>query len=643
VARALDLKKRHPLKANEPVPTAIDFSLGRESQCPDIYEYSDFETKNPLMGMPFGLPAVSEKEDATLRRWLQQGAPYDAPPSLSKASQQQIQQWETFLNGDSKREQLVSRYLYEHLFLANLYFESELALRFFRLIRSTTPPSQAAREIPSRRPFDDPGVPRVYYRLQAINESIVAKTHMPYALSAQRMSRWTELFFNPSYRVDTLPNYEPKLAANPFETYQSIPVNSRYEFLLDEAAFSIMGFIKGPVCRGQTALNVINDHFWVFFKSPDYVGNNYSDYLDTTSHLLTLPAELQSNPLSLIASLHYSHQERAYIRAKSNHLENRLAKPGMVSMNLIWDGDKSNSNVALTIYRHFDNATVVKGLVGEKPKTAWVITYSLLERIHYLLIAGFDVFGSLDHQLNTRLYMNFLRMEGEFNFISLLPQASRIAVRDQWNRNVSQDVKDFVYGKDAHFDRETDIDFSGYGPPAQELMGILADHLEPALSHEHDITKLMDVDLVHQLNTLSNVSGAGLQWLPEASFLRIESPDQMAINFTLLRNTAHLNVTHLLTENKTLVPEENSLDVLSGIATDYPNAFYRVRRSDFAVFIHQIENLSSEADYIRLVERFAVRRTSPDFWALSDALNTEYRQSRPIRAGVIDLNRLENR
>ena len=39
--------------------------------------------------------------------------------------------------------------------------------------------------------------------------------------------------------------------------------------MLDEAQFTIMGFIKGPVCRGQVALNVIDDHFWVVFLSHD--------------------------------------------------------------------------------------------------------------------------------------------------------------------------------------------------------------------------------------------------------------------------------------------------------------------------------------------------------------------------------------
>ena len=58
-------------------------------------------------------------------------------------------------------------------------------------------------------------------------------------------------------------------ASNPFRTFAHIPPDSRYRFMLERAQFTIMNFIKGPVCRGQVALNEINDHFWVFFVNPE--------------------------------------------------------------------------------------------------------------------------------------------------------------------------------------------------------------------------------------------------------------------------------------------------------------------------------------------------------------------------------------
>ena len=65
-----------------------------------------------------------------------------------------------------------------------------------------------------------------------------------------------------------LPSYDAPVAANPFVAFRDLPVDSRYRFLLDEAEFFIMTFIKGPVCRGQLAVDVIQDRFWVYFVDP---------------------------------------------------------------------------------------------------------------------------------------------------------------------------------------------------------------------------------------------------------------------------------------------------------------------------------------------------------------------------------------
>ena len=86
----------------------------------------------------------------------------------------------------------------------------------------------------------------------------------------------------------------------------------------------------------------------------------------------------------------------------------------------------------LTIYRHFDSASVHKGARGGLPRTAWVIDYSQLERIYYALVAGFDVFGNLSHQVNVRRYMDYLRIEGELNFLAFLPKEDRVPILQSW-------------------------------------------------------------------------------------------------------------------------------------------------------------------------------------------------------------------
>ena len=49
--------------------------------------------------------------------------------------------------------------------------------------------------------------------------------------------------------------------ANALKTFEQIPASSRYQFYLMILSILLWHFIRGPVCKGQIALNVINDHF----------------------------------------------------------------------------------------------------------------------------------------------------------------------------------------------------------------------------------------------------------------------------------------------------------------------------------------------------------------------------------------------
>ena len=52
------------------------------------------------------------------------------------------------------------------------------------------------------------------------------------------------------------------MAGNPFVAFAAIPPRARYQFMLDDAGYHVRAFIHGPVCRGQVALNVIDEQFW---------------------------------------------------------------------------------------------------------------------------------------------------------------------------------------------------------------------------------------------------------------------------------------------------------------------------------------------------------------------------------------------
>jgi len=300
LSRMLALKRQHPLPVQKTLPDSFNFSSDRNQECPSIESFDQFAREKPLWGMPYGLPGLAEVDYQKLDAWLKAGAPLAEVKPLAKTYSVRITEWESFFNQRTLKGQLVARYIYEHLYLANLYFDDLPNRQYFHMVRSYTAPGKAISVIATRRPFDDPGVSTFYYRLQRVESTILAKTHMPYALGTSRMARWLEWFFLNPYSVKALPSYESVSSSNPFRTFQSIPVNARYRFILDEAQFSIMGFIKGPVCRGQVALNVINDHFWVFFLNPnDPSMNETTDFLAEKSSHLHLPAEASSTLLPL--------------------------------------------------------------------------------------------------------------------------------------------------------------------------------------------------------------------------------------------------------------------------------------------------------------------------------------------------------
>ncbi|ADJ28296.1 fatty acid cis/trans isomerase [Nitrosococcus watsonii] len=638
----LALKRQHPLPADPILDDTFDLRLGREQQCPQLDEWEHFSANYPLWGMPYATPGLSEAEFTLLETWLRQGAKMANEPPLDKAHAEQIAIWETFLNGHTKKQRLMARYLYEHWFLAHLYFDKLQEGEYFRLVRSRTPPGQPVERIATRRPYDDPGGARVYYRLVREGGTILAKTHMPYALNQKRMEWLQGLFLDAKYKVNSLPDYQPEVAANPFIAFEAIPVNSRWRFLLEEARFTIMNFIKGPVCRGQVALNVINDHFWVFFVAPDYKRNAQAGhFLAAQKEHLRIPVETGSNALPVSTWVKYAKAHEKYLEAKARWIGSHFGNDPL-SLELVWDGGGDNQNAALTIFRHFDSASVVSGMIGREPKTAWIIDYSLLERIHYLLVAGFDVYGSLGHQLSTRLYMDFLRMEGEYNFLALLPKDTREEVYTQWYQDASKSTRAYLFGKRVSLQVDSGIKFKT-DDPKSELLGMIRARLAPVLNDKYDLDKSDVPPFQWQpLKRLDATMGIAVSYLPQVVFLKVTG-NKGTYYYTVLHNNAHSNITSLFREDKYRLPEKDSITVVRGFIGAYPDAFWEVDETRLAELVNGVASLQNDADYSSLVDRFGVRRTDRRFWNIGDEFTAAYKTIDPIHAGLFDYNRLENR
>lgn len=650
MARMLELGRQPPpLEPNAKLPAEIELGIARSNQCPLPEEFADYAAKHPREGMPLAVAGLSDRQYQTLQDWLAAGAPMDEQPLQPSAVESaQIAEWEGLLNAAGAREALVGRWLFEHLFLAHLYVEGGEPGHFFQVVRSRTPSGQPIDPIATRRPNDDPGN-TFYYRLWPIQGVIVHKTHITYPLSADKLARVRQLFFSGDWQAEQVPGYGPQRRANPFETFAAIPAQARYQFMLDNAEYFVRTFIRGPVCRGQIATDVIRDNFWALFQDPAqdlYITD--AEYRTEATPLLAMPG--QSDEMSDLLGLW-----RGY-RDKRNQYEDlrrdAYADAPAPSWSTLWAG---NDNALLSIFRHHDSAMVRKGLIGEIPQTLWLMDFPLLERTYYQLVVNFDVFGTVSHQAQTRLYFDLIRNGAELNFLRLLPAESRQPYLNDWYQS-SGKLKMWMSYTDADLDTSTGLQLPDKDAKRAFAEALLSRHAglnarpDPLnrCRAAHCYRNGLDPQLRSAEQAMSRLAGrpaAGLkviEQLPEATLLRIELADGKREVYSLLRNRAHSNVAFMAGESLRYQPGLDSLTVYPGVLTSYPNFIFNLRATEVPAFVAALEQARDVTAFEQLVARWGIRRSHPEFWRYFNDLSAYIRETEPIEAGVLDMNRYQN-
>lgn len=633
--------------------------------CPaTLEETSEYLNKKKNHGMPYGFPALDENEYRILMQWLDSGAKgpsQEQQKALEKpldSDQKAINQWEEFLNRKDAKHVMTARYLYEHYYLAHINFNKENR-EFYKLVRSTTAPGEAIDTIATRRPYDDPQTDKFYYRFEKIYSTIVHKTHMVVKFSEIELKRINQLFINvPWLETPHVMTYDKMISTNPFLLYAQIPVASRYAFLLDHSEYIVRTFIRGPVCKGQIALNVIHDHFWVMFQDPQYdSGVQDPQFLIDQANNLSLPIEAgSSGSIYRVFSDRFRKKYSKYYAAKINKIEKNFAQGFPVDS--IWKGEKASDAPALTIYRHFDSASVHKGFIGKLPRTMWVVDYAHLERIYYTLVAGFDVYGNVLHQTNVRRYMDFLRLEGELNFLFYMPQEKRVDILASWY--IGDSIADDVQNDNSNISQNimTHTDFKTDKPKQEFIENLVDTHFpESADVHFDEVNYFRIGDKIPNLpktyKTKADVK-QGLRALtaPGTGFIRLAT--KFGLNIMHLRillnngediqgslviNRWHDNVNSLFREEKRLNSNKDTIDVIDGNIGSYPNVFMEVKEEDLPDFFDMLVNFENTGEYLAKLEKYAISRSDRNFWKYYDWFQNKFEEDEPLEAGLYDLNR----
>ena len=626
--------------------------------CPaDTKAFETLNSSHPEKLMPYGLPPLSQPEREVLFSWVRQGRRPPAAKSHEDLSPQLAlakHRWEEFLNRQDLEHRLVARYLYEHLFLASLHFGAD-SRQFYRIIRSRTTCGQLLDEIATRRPSDDPKE-NFQYCFKPSKETVVEKTLLPYLLDNVKLDKVESFFFDAKepWQASHWPDYRSMEETNPFVLYKDIPVRARYRFLLEDTQYHVATFIKGPVCYGRGAVSSIDEHFFVFFMNLD------SDlmvadpaFAKASEDLLVLPyMEGSDAPLFETRSFDeiwdaikhrtgvpekYIAARNAYVALKDKHRK-AVFKEGYRLSNL-WNGDGSNPNAVLTVFRHFDHSYVLNGLRGGEASSYFVLDYGLLERLVYNLVVGYDVFGNLSHQLHTRLYMETLRREAEDNFLLFLPPAERVRLRGQWYQNelAKLEQKPFLVPADSKF--PTQINYGNASENDKELVAKIGEYLSAAARGAYDGAPRSEYPPLEAMAEKPARSAPFVHLFPDSSLVLIEAGGQLRKVVTVIRDRAHSALGRFVLELTARVPDQDRLAIVNGLATSYPNLFFVVPEERIPDFLQQLNGVESRSLAQEFMKNWAILKTNPKFWTVSDQLHAYFSLTDPINAGVLDYTR----
>lgn len=650
----LSHKMKNPKSKGEYKPEAEDLKCSANGS-----EVADYLEKHPNNGMPFGFPPLKQDEFDIVSGWLYQGA---KGPTASEqqvletpkpADMVEIAKWESFFNNPDPKYAMTARYVYEHLFLAHIRFGSN-SNDYYELVRSRTPSGTSIDIIPSIRPFDSPESDKFYYRFRKIHSTIVQKTHMVYQLDDARLARINELFIKPEWlQKPHLVGYDSRVSANPFITFEQIPPKSRYQFMLDSTQYMVMTFIHGPVCKGQIALNVIEEHFWVMFMDPEHdLSVQYPGFLKLNAEKLSMPIEKGSDQ-GLISAIKNEHKDKAIDFLRNRQEYYSAINYRGIDYNSIWKGNNPSDSPLLTIYRHFDSASVHRGALGNLPKTAWVIDYPLFERIYYALVAGFDVYGTAGHQLALRLYMDRLRIEGESYFLDFMPPEKRIPIMSSWYLNTDLE-------KIAYFPSflPAAINYVSEDPKREFLETVIEKYFDANLGIKLDKLNYLRIGenypkVPDSFSTEDDyfrgfraITKPGTRFISvvnnsnaNLAYMRVRLKERKDVVATFVVNRWHDNVAYLFGEEDRLHPEKDYAEIVSGMIGSYPNMFFDVHQDDIPDFLRLIANFDGSDDQYKRLSKYAINRSDDRFWETYDWFQKRFMEDEPITGGLLDLNR----
>lgn len=248
--------------------------------------------------------------------------------------------------------------------------------------------------------------------------------------------------------------------------------------------------------------------------------------------------------------------------------------------------------------------------------------------------------------------MDMIRMEAEEIFLNFLPMNQRKPLRDSWYKGLLTEAKmkylfplvnktpGAIKYKDPKNAKKEFIEKAYYEYLKPEVRGV-TDALNWRTITPREKSNLTSSEniLKEFISLKTKGSRRFPNFFPENSYLIVRkenAPDEV---FTLIRNREHENISWILAESLRMSPQEDTLTLLPGFYSYYPNQFFVVPEAKLEDFKNRVLKIRIVEEYKKLAKEFAVSRVSDDFWKEYDNLNAIYKKTNPTEFGYLDLTR----
>jgi hypothetical protein len=244
-------------------------------------------------------------------------------------------------------------------------------------------------------------------------------------------------------------------------------------------------------------------------------------------------------------------------------------------------------------------------------------------------------------------------------YLVFLPTTHRKSIRDSWYEGMREGMDSKTAGTDLWLTRDV---VTGYktSDPQRELYQHMERKLAPVLARDDVINRCgrppchaRDSDADKRkadaaMRQIADMKGFVQVAFPDLSFIRVrrDGNAENDLAYTVIRNKAYKNVTSMLQDeedSKFRDYSKDSLTVVDWLEGSYPNFFFTVDIDDVNRFAERYAELQDRDDYEHFVSIYGLRRTNSAFWETADWFQDEYLREKPVKAGLFDLNRYQNR